>query len=406
VLKIEVMKKIGIVLSIVIFSFAVNKTYASDNASSSASKFQVVTLNGSQVVDHDYFAAGETVIISGTVKGDAYIAGGQVIIDGTIDGDLLVAGGTITVTGQVTQDIRALGGTILISGEVGRNLTLVGGNIDILPSAKIGGSLVLAGGNINLAAPITGDVHAVAGNLIVSNTVDGNFTAFVGQLTLTPKAQINGNLYYTSDADAVISPEATVGGILAHQFPKMETKMPALNLSNFRTVAPEKIKLAVERVTNTLFILSLLNSLVVGFLIVNFFPNFSYKTILSIEEHPWKTLGVGLMGLIIIPMIAVVGLVLIIGISLSAIIGTWFMLTVYLARIMFSYWLGARFIQGLHRMAGPSITFSVGIFLYYLLSAVTYVGPVIQILAFILGTGAILRSLRNTYINGRLTKVF
>ena len=44
-----------------------------------------------------YFAAGDEVLLEGTVNGDVYAAGGMVEIDGTINGDLIVAGGQVNV---------------------------------------------------------------------------------------------------------------------------------------------------------------------------------------------------------------------------------------------------------------------------------------------------------------------
>ena len=45
---------------------------------------KTVILSKDQIIDHDYFAAGDTVTIDGTVNGDAYVAGGQVNINGVI----------------------------------------------------------------------------------------------------------------------------------------------------------------------------------------------------------------------------------------------------------------------------------------------------------------------------------
>src|SRR3989304_8346367 len=73
-----------------------------------------MVLARNEVVNKDYFAAGDTVTISGIVNGDAYLAGGSVLIDGTINGDLLVAGGTIQIQGPVKNDVRAAGGMITL----------------------------------------------------------------------------------------------------------------------------------------------------------------------------------------------------------------------------------------------------------------------------------------------------
>ena len=383
------MKKIAIVLSVVFLLISTGEAMATDNATASAAKNQIVTLGVNEIVNRDYFAAGQTVIVSGTVKGDAYVSGGQVIVDGVIEGDLLVAGGTVTLSGKIKQDVRMMGGNILISGEIGRNLTVMGGNIEIASTAILGGNLVGAGGNMIIASPIK-----------------GNVVAAVGQMTLTPKAKVAGDLTYFSDQEMLLSPGATVSGTLTHNLPKAEEITERLNRENLGKILPQRIGRAVERVTSTLFILGLLNSVVVGYLLVHFFPNMGYQAILSIEEHPWQTLGVGLLGLVAIPLLILLMMGLLIGLSLGAMVALWFGVTLYLGKIVFSYWLGARFIQGMQRMAGPGITVTVGIILYYMLSAVTYVGPVVTVLAMVFGTGAWLRTLKVSYLIGRVGKYY
>src|SRR5687767_13900949 len=69
-----------------------------------------VYLSKGEIINHDYFAAGNTVNLSGTVNGDAYIAGGNVTVDGTVNGDLLAAGGNVTILGKVTGNVRTAGG--------------------------------------------------------------------------------------------------------------------------------------------------------------------------------------------------------------------------------------------------------------------------------------------------------
>src|SRR3989344_6092573 len=97
---------------------------------------KITVLAPDEVVNKDYFAAGEIVEISGTVNGDVYAAGGQVYVDGVVNGDLLVAGGTVTISGEVTQNVRAAGGQITVTGNIGRNTTIAGGNIELTNTAN------------------------------------------------------------------------------------------------------------------------------------------------------------------------------------------------------------------------------------------------------------------------------
>ena len=115
---------------------------------------ETVLLSKNDVVEGDYFAAGDRVTIAGTVNGDAYVAGGNGIIEGEINGELITPAGTDNIRGKVAQDVRVAGGQVTVSGDVGGNVTLVGGSLEASDSAKIAGSLVSAGGNLSVFAPI------------------------------------------------------------------------------------------------------------------------------------------------------------------------------------------------------------------------------------------------------------
>ena len=71
---------------------------------------ETVLLSKDDVVEGDYFAAGERVTIAGTVNGDAYVAGGNVIVEGEINGDLIAAGGTVNIrNNRFGKDCRQFG---------------------------------------------------------------------------------------------------------------------------------------------------------------------------------------------------------------------------------------------------------------------------------------------------------
>lgn len=400
------MKKIAVITSVIILlassriALAQEAVLISENTDS-----QIVTLGANQTHQGDYFAAGENVIISGTVKGDVYAAGSQVIIDGTVEGDILASGGTVTIKGIVNQDVRVAGGQVMIGGEIKKNLTLMGGNLVIASDAKIGGNVVAAGGNLVINAQIPGNLKAGVGNLMITANVGGNADVAVGQLTLTPKVAIKGDLTYKSDQKALIAGEATVSGKITRltYTPDQDQKLSAsiLTLESFK----QKFSESLARVFTALFWVSLLGSLVVGFLLVHFFPNFTYDAITTIEDHSWKTLGVGLLTLFIAPILIILVLVTVIGLPLGIIFTAYYSIILYLGRIIFAYWLGARFIHRLARIAGKGVTLAVGLFLFYLLGAITYFGPILTLSALFWGVGAIVLAEKKAYLSARRVKL-
>src|SRR3989304_2723082 len=75
---------------------------------------ETVLLSKDDVVEGDYFAAGERVTIAGTVNGDAYVAGGNVIVGGHYAADLIAGGGTFIPSASLSVTIRVGGGQIVI----------------------------------------------------------------------------------------------------------------------------------------------------------------------------------------------------------------------------------------------------------------------------------------------------
>lgn len=188
-----------------------------------------VVLPKGEVVDSDYFAAGRSVTLSGSVKGDAYIAAGTINFEGTVEGDLIAAGGVVNIRGTVLDDVRLSGGQIIISGDIKGNLTVMGGSITLTDSANVNGSLVSAGGNINVFAPIGDNAIIGARNLTIGNRVEGNVNAGVCEIKLSSNASIAGDLVYYSRTKAQIQKGAEVVGKISHKYhPKDPHSLPVL----------------------------------------------------------------------------------------------------------------------------------------------------------------------------------
>ena len=246
---------------------------------------KISTLSSDSVVNHDYFAAGQITYVSGTVNGDAYAAGGQVIVDGNINGQLLVAGGNVTISGNVTGNVRAAGGQLLITGNVGKNISVAGGNVEFANSATLGGNIAAAAGSVVIDTPVKGSINAAVGNLHLSSN-----------------ANVSGDINYVSKEDLSMSDTATVS--------ELSTKP---NASNVHTK---------QRIRQTIFcgfgmfatISSIVTTLIISFLILNFLPNFTQDTANLITKKFPKFFRHRIFSIIAIPVFCVVLLIIILGI--------------------------------------------------------------------------------------------
>jgi hypothetical protein len=127
--------------------------------------------------------AGKNLIIDKPVYEDLYIAGGEVIINAPVYGDLIVTGGSVTINDSVANDILAAGGTISFNGYVGDDIRCAGGRLNIL--RNVSGDVVVTGGNIFISKDaIIGNLISAGGEIIMNGRVNGTIKSASGKFTL------------------------------------------------------------------------------------------------------------------------------------------------------------------------------------------------------------------------------
>ena len=344
-----------------------------------------VTVPASQVENGDYFAFGGTVEISGTINGDLYASGGQVVIDGTVNGDVLVTGGRVKLSGTVSQDVRVAGGQVTISGSIGRNLTVAGGQVELAPSAVLRGGLVAAGGNIDLSAPVSGSVKIAAGTLIVANRVGGNVDAAVGTFRITSKADIQGDVNYWSRREAVVSEGARIHGKIVRNVPP---KRPRLFPAAF---------FAWIVFVSTSFI----STLILGLLSVRFLPRFHQSVVTTLRERPWASLGIGFIVAVVLPVVCSLLFATVVAIPLALILLTAFLIVLYWARIYAIGRIGEFILARLRPASGRASAFVLGLFIYYLLAIIPFIGWLVVPLVVLFGLGAELIARKQFYVTAK-----
>ncbi len=349
-------------------------------------RFKLVTVPAGTVINRDYFAAGETVEISGTVNGDVYAAGGKVVVDGTINGDLLAAGGAVTLSGRVAQDVRLVGGQVTISGAIGRNGTVAGGNIEMTPSGSVGGSLVAGAGHLHLAAPIQGDVKLAAGRATLSARVGGALEAMVGSLRLTSTAVVAGGVTYASREEASIDERATISG------PVTRKRAPEV-----LPPSGEEVWAFLAGLWLTVAVANFVSTLVLGFLFLHFYPNATEVAIAQLRERPLTVFGLGFFTLIGAPLIAGLLALTMLGLPLAAVLLLWFGLLLYLGRIFVIQWAGHFLLDRLGKAHHRRTAFLAGLTLYFLLTLIPFFGELLTFLVLVAGLGTLLLTKKILY---------
>lgn len=201
----------------------------------------------SQIVDGNVFAYGQTVNVTGVIRGDLFVMANNLTIDGEaiIQGNVFALANTIEISGEIS-DIYAMSNTLSLTdqGLVDRNAYLIANSI-------------------SLSGQITRDAYI--------STKDLSFTENV-----TPV--IGGNLNYTSNNEIQLEDGIVSGEI---NFTKVEEQTQTAG------------DIVWSIVSST--ISALVFSLIIILISIWFAPNFRNRAAEIIAKQNLKALGNGLL---------------------------------------------------------------------------------------------------------------
>jgi len=387
----------GIILLLSPFVFFYTAQNASANTDTKIN--QTVVLAKDQVVNSDYIVRGSSVDIMGTVNGDAYVVGGTVAVEGTVNGDLLVMGGNVNVKGNVMGNARIIGGNIIVTGSIGKNLSVLGGSSNLTDTAKIGESIVGAGGTFTFYGPVSKDVRIAGGQVALRNVIGGNVFVYTDHLSVSPNANITGDLTYWSNRKAIVAQGVVIKGKTTQNvLPKNAT--PQMQSTKFMSIIP-------TIVTFVIFgkIVSFFASFILGILFIKFFPVCVQKIASSIKRNFWKNVGVGFLTVIVTPIAIVLLFCTFIGMPLAVFGGILFAFSLYVAHIIAGLVIGKWAIKYVSKKDHLNWSLFAGLVIFGILSAIPVFGWLFSIIFVTAGLGAILTEKKHSYVQLRAKKL-
>jgi hypothetical protein len=252
------------------------------------------------VVNHDVILVGQNVSIDGTVNGNVFILGNQVVINGKVDGSLILIAQNAGISGEVRGTVYALALTLDLSqgGAIGRDL--YGATVSLTSGAdsQVARHLYAVGLDAGLNGQIGGELHTVLGPIQLYN----------GLMHLLGFDELTLQLHFETPQPQPV-PQGLVP--LRHLRLKLLEPLPSFDWG--------KWGLGLLHFWAVLFVFALL-----GYWLVRKPLQRSGEPLLA---HPWRTLGLGFVVLIVSFNLFVVGLLLIvlifaIGLGLN-LIGLW-----------------------------------------------------------------------------------
>ncbi len=335
------------------------------------------TLAGNATVADNLYTAARELVVGGEVQKDLVAAGASVILTGRVGADANIAGGTVDIRGPVVGDARLAGGQLSLDGQVGGDFVAAGGTVNIHPNTRIEGDTVIFGDRVVLDGTFARGVTVRARSIEVRGTIKGPFDVAAGEsLTIYDTAHIEQGLTYSARNEATISERASVQGTTT--FNKRE---PAAA----RGIGP-----AFVSVFGILGFVGFLSMALGTALLAYIFPRFCQRIVTRVIDDSKKTVAVGFLVSIALPVLIIALLITIIGFVFSLLTGLIFIVLIIMGKLLTGVLAGALLSQW--RTKEIKVTWGwalLGSVVVYLLGLIPILGWFVAIMLFFAVAGSL-----------------
>ena len=360
------------VLALVALILALTPTPA---AAADIREGQDITIGTTETIEDDLYAFGTNIAINGTIHGDLIAAGNNISVDGIVTGDVIAGGQSIAIRGQVGGSVRAAGNTIVLDGKVANDLVVAGNELTILSNGRVGRDAIVGATNATIVGQIGRDLQAGSTNVRIDGGVGGNVLATVERIQLSDRATVGGSLKYTSKNEAQIANASSVKGSIERQTPD----------SGRAPLFTGTVALVVE------WLKGLIGLLILGILVVFFFPGFSRRAGEALVRSPWLTLAIGALVLVGLPILSIVFF------AVGALIGGWwigfvvlglFIVVLALGIPVAAVGVGAALLRVARRPVPVWLALLIGLVTLLLVALIPILGGLVIFCALLFGMGA------------------
>ncbi|MGB2696748.1 MAG: polymer-forming cytoskeletal protein [Candidatus Zixiibacteriota bacterium] len=328
-----------------------------------------------QIIDDDLFLGGNNIKVDGTVKGDLIVGSRTLIQTGKVSGSVMSVGQNLDILGEIEGSVRAFSQNTNINGIINRNVINFGASLNIRHNGKVKGDVTALGNELAVEGEIGRKLRATVGSVVISGTINGDVKIKANSITLMPTARINGNFEYKSEKEAKIEPGAQITG---------ETQWIKID-------AEEKKK--KEFLTTSSVVLKsllFLACIVTGVFLIIISRNYVQAAQKNVFESFLKSLGLGFILMICIPIAIIVLLATVIGIPLALITLFVYLVLFYISKIFVGIAVGNKILTGFAKDKEAPLGWSLilGLILLTILTNIPYVGILIYIIIVFTGFGA------------------
>lgn len=317
--------------------------------------------------ENDVFAAGATVNVQGA-GGDVHAVGNTVSINGNVGGNIYAGGNSVTINSPVGEDVTAAGNSVTIGGP------------------GIDGNVRAAGATVTLIAPVSGSVLTAGEYFELNEVVSGDLRFTGNRISFGDNAKVDGTVYLRVGQEIDVP-----ASVASADRVTVEQANPAGMTSDAGEIARQSVRgfwpvwLAGFGWTVFIFIL--------GLIWLALARKRSERGYLVFAQKPFKSLGVGILGLSMFFGLVVVTALTLIGIPLVPIVLLALVLAWILGTVAGAYFvtrrIGAAFGQDFSALWVRVLAMALGLVLLFVLGWVPILGWLIGLLVTLFGLGAL-----------------
>lgn len=332
------------------------------------------------IINDDLVTVGGNIKLDGIIEGDLISASRSLVQSGLILGSLNAVAQDVDVLGEVKGSVRAFAQNINVNGTVDRNLIAFGYSVDVKPGAQIHKDITAFCGKMTLDGKLGGNLKGSMGELVISGVVNQDVSVEADEITLMPTARVLGNLKYKSGKEAKIESGAQVSG---------ETVWT--ELKGAKEKKPGSIFTGKPIIPEILFLLALM---VTGVVLTLICRKNAYLAKQAVSDSFLKTLAVGFVVMVCVPIAVIILSISVIGIPIAAIAFSAYAVLIYIAKIPVATFVGEKIIKALGKEGQPSLIWSMlfGLVVLTLALNIPYLDWLIYFLVLFTGFGAIITS--------------
>ena len=341
-----------------------------------------------QIIDGNFYAAGNNLTIEGEIKGDVICAGQSVTINAKVGGDILCVADTLNITSAVNGNVRVVGKNVTFDGSAARNFNAAASNLVIGQEALIGWDAVAAAATSEIRGVINGNLHGAFGKLLLGGQVAKNVELKMspktdkGQqsnLTISDQAKIDGDLIYSANREGNINKNRVNGKIVRNPYQDNSGAWLAAYFAG-RLIA-------------------IFSALILGLILISLWREKIIKLTDKLKSNYWPAIGWGALLVIFVPIACLLLMLIIIGIPLALILGGLWLIAMFISKILVAI-LGGRLLFAKLREKESEkllLEMTVGVVLLWLIFSIPIFCPLVETLAIFAGSGLLWLSFKETH---------